>query len=87
MVAAAPLGADLSRTVKEMEAKQPGVFGEAGAHAQVFALYTMASAAGVLLGPIWTSLTYDRGDWTLLVLTMGGFCASAAVPLVTASYF
>ena len=87
VVAAAPLGADLSRTVKEMEDDHPGIFGKAGAQAQVFALYTMASALGVLLGPIWTSFAYGGRHWMLLVMTLGCFCASAAIPLVSSSNF
>ena len=66
-----------------MEEDNPGIFGKAGgAYAQVFALYTMASAAGVLLGPVWTGFIYTPESWTLLVVTLGIFCASAAVPLV-----
>ena len=65
-----------------MEAKRPGLFGKSGTYGQFFSLYTMASAAGVFLGPIWTSFAYGGYGWTVLVSSLGGFCASVALPLV-----
>jgi MFS family permease len=52
-----PLGADLSRAVASMERDIPDIFGHSGANGQVFALYTSASAAGVLAGPAVSDLS------------------------------
>lgn len=82
VISASPLGADLSRAVQSMEKKRPGIFGRSGASAQVFSLYTSASAAGVLVGPVWTSYAYGERNWTFLVSSLGILCASVAVPLV-----
>lgn len=78
-VSASPLGA---RAVQSMENKRPGIFDKSGASAQVFSLYKMASAACVMLGPVWTSYAYDAQSWTFLVSSLGIFCASVAMPLV-----
>ena len=69
-----------------MEEERPGLFGKSGAYGQVFSLYTMASAAGVFLGPLWTSFAYGDHSWTVLVSSLGGFCASVALPLVNRNH-
>lgn len=79
---ASPLGADLARAVESMEVEKPGVFGSNGAQAQVFSLYTSASAAGVFLGPAWTNFAYGDKGWTFFVCSLGIIRASVAVPLV-----
>ncbi|KAL9593658.1 MAG: hypothetical protein Q9219_007449 [cf. Caloplaca sp. 3 TL-2023] len=82
VISSSPLGADLYRAAVEMEKDQPGLFGKNGAYGQVFSLYTMASAAGVFLGPLWTGYAYGKRGWTFLVFSLGGFCASVALPLI-----
>lgn len=82
MVGSTPLGANLAREVERTASERPGIFGKSGAYAQVFALYTSASAAGVLVGPAWTSFAYGDRGWTFLVISLGVLSASVAVPLV-----
>lgn len=65
-----------------MAAERPGIFGNSGAYAQVFSLYTSASAAGVLVGPAWTSFAYGKQGWTFLIISLGILSASVAVPLL-----
>lgn len=77
-----PLGADLARAVESMEVEQPGIFGTSGAQAQVFSLYTSASAAGIFLGPAWTNFAYGEKGWKFFACSLGIISASAAVPLV-----
>jgi MFS family permease len=79
---ASPLGADLNRAVDALERDRPGIFGESGAKAQVFSLYTSASAAGVLIGPAWTSYAYGERNWTFLVSSLAVLNASVVVPVV-----
>ena len=68
-----------------MEFDRPGVFGSGGAYAQVFALFTSASAGGVLVGPAWTSFAYGEVSWTLLVVSLGLLNISVAIPVVCSS--
>ncbi|KAM3087565.1 hypothetical protein ACMFMG_001646 [Clarireedia jacksonii] len=81
--ASSPLGADLSRAVASMERDTPGIFGHSGASGQVFALYTSASAAGVLAGPAWTSFAFGEKSWVFLVSSLGILTATIVVPVVS----
>ena len=83
VVSSTPLAVDLSRAIEDMERQQPGLFGGASVYAQVFSLYTSASAAGILIGPLWGSIAEGGQNWDLFVSTLGAFCVSAAVPLVS----
>ncbi|PQE22807.1 hypothetical protein CJF30_00008403 [Rutstroemia sp. NJR-2017a BBW] len=76
-----PLGADLSRAVVSMERDTPGIFGHSGANGQVFALYTSATAAGVLAGPAWTSFAFGERSWVFLVSSLGILTATVIVPV------
>ncbi|KAM3084249.1 hypothetical protein ACMFMF_001606 [Clarireedia jacksonii] len=80
--ASSPLGADLSRAVASMERDTPGIFGHSGASGQVFALYTSASAAGVLAGPAWTSFAFGEKSWVFLVSSLGILTATIVVPVI-----
>lgn len=82
VVSSSPLGVDLTRAVESMEFDRPGIFGSGGAYAQVFALFTSASAGGVLLGPAWTSFAYGKVSWTLFVASLGLLNISVAIPVV-----
>lgn len=82
MLGSSPLGVDLTRAVESMELDQPGIFGSGGAYAQVFALFTSATAGGVLAGPVWTSFAYGKLSWTFLVVSLGVLNASVAIPVV-----
>lgn len=82
MFSSSPLGVDLTRAVESMEFDRPGVFGSGGAYAQVFALFTSASAGGVLVGPAWTSFAYGEVSWTFLVVSLGLLNISVAIPVV-----
>lgn len=66
-----------------MEKACPGVFGGRDATAQVYSLYTSASAAGVLLGPVWADITFGRYGWRVLVVSLG--CLSASVGVLVVS--
>lgn len=77
------MGADLLRTIEDIERQRPGLFGERGAYAQVFSLYTSASAGGVLFGPLVGSVAQGGKNWILFVFVLGAICASASIPLVS----
>lgn len=82
-----PLAADLTAAVITMEKENPGIFGNSGAYAQVYALFTCAIGAGVLAGPAWVSFAYDRAGWTFMVCTLGALSASAIAPVVSRYIF
>lgn len=86
MVSSTPLAVDLTRAIEDMERQRPGLFGDSSAYAQVFSLYTSASAGGILLGPLWGSVAQGGKNWMVFVSTLGIFCASAAIPLVSLQY-
>lgn len=76
------MSTDLSHAVASMEAENPNVFGGMDATAQVYSLYTSASAAGVLVGPALAVVAYGDHNWAVLVTTLGLLTASVAVPVV-----
>ena len=78
-----PLASDLTFTVEELERERPGLFGEAGAYAQAFALFNCAQAAGTIVGPVWAGYAYETLGWTAMSWTLAVFSASGAVPVVS----
>lgn len=77
-----PLAADLSSAVDEMEKRQPGCFGDAGAYAQAYALFNCAMAAAEVVGPIVAGAIQDRYGIPVVAVVLGAWCASAAMPVV-----
>ena len=75
-----PVFSDAKLAVDDIETKDPGVFGERGAYAMVYALMNMAYAAGSLLGPLVGSVLVDRIGWARCNLFMGVVCAVCAWP-------
>jgi hypothetical protein len=65
-----------------MTREDPAIFGGKDATAQVYSLYTSASAAGVLVGPTWADIAFGQHNWTVLVVSLGMLSASVAIPLV-----
>lgn len=80
-----PLSADLSPAVTCIEEETEGIFGDSGASGQVYALYMSASAAGVVVGSIWTSIAFKYGNWSVLVSSLGILTATVAIPVVSKS--
>ena len=67
-------------TVEALEKKRPGIFGEAGAFGQVFGLFTIALAAATTLGPLLAGLINSELGWKTMVLVLGIFVATGALP-------
>ncbi len=72
----------MSLTVESLEAEHPGVFGDAGAFGQVFALFTVALAAATTLGPILAGFMNLQLGWATMVAALGVFVATGALPAV-----
>lgn len=79
-----PLAADLSFAVDQMEADEPGCFGEKGAYAQAYALFNCSMAAATVVGPLLSGGIQDRFGAPGVSLVMGLWCLSAALPVVSA---
>ena len=75
-----PLSADMSLTVEALEDEHPGVFGDAGAFGQVFALFTVVLAAATTLGPILAGFMNLQLGWETMVAALGIFVATGALP-------
>ncbi|TVY49025.1 putative MFS-type transporter [Lachnellula occidentalis] len=78
----APVAADLSTCVEEMEEDQPGIFGPGGAYGQVFALFNCSMAAATMFGPIVAGAISEQYGWKAMTVAMGVFSISGAIPTV-----
>ncbi|KAG9230338.1 major facilitator superfamily domain-containing protein [Amylocarpus encephaloides] len=78
----APLAANLSKAVADIQDDNPGIFGNSGASAQVYSLFIGSSAGGTLTGPLLTSFTNGGKHWTTFVAVLGGLCLTVAVSIL-----
>lgn len=83
----APLAAEVSFVVEEMEKENPRIFGTAGAYGQAFALFNSSMALATIVGPIWCGFIATRFGWGVATWTLGAFSASTAVPVVRSQGF
>lgn len=65
---------ELEDLISTKEKETPEFFGKGGAFAQVFGLFTMAQALGLILGSIWSGFVTDKSGlgttgWSLAILT------------------
>ncbi len=81
----APIASDLTSAVEAMDRQQADLFGDAGAFAQGFALFNCALAAGIVLGPLWTSFAEGGLGWANMNLCLAVFALTGAV--IVASFF
>ncbi|MCJ1355579.1 MAG: hypothetical protein MMC33_005571 [Icmadophila ericetorum] len=70
---------EVARSVSELEAKLPGVFGKHGAGAKAYGLYASSYAAGQLLGPLWAGGITSTLGWDVMTCFMGLFCGITAI--------
>ena len=73
--------------VEQAEKEQPGIFGPGGADAQAFALFNVAMAGGILVGPILAGALVEAAGWLTMSLVLGAFALSAGVPAVSSRLF
>ena len=83
----APLAADLSFVVEEMEKENPDIFGAAGAYGQAFALFNSSMALSTIVGPISCGFIVTRFGWGVATWTLAAFSASTALPVVCSQCF
>lgn len=74
----APAMVDGSFLVKKYHLANPGVFGEQGPYAQLYALNSMAFSTGLTLGPILSGLAKERLGYGNMNALMAGVCLFTA---------
>ncbi|KAJ5672671.1 hypothetical protein N7507_001798 [Penicillium longicatenatum] len=70
---------EIFRVISETEESHPQVFGVSSAISQGYGLYTMASAAGLLIGPLLGGSLKNAIGWGGLTLSLASVCTLAAV--------
>lgn len=75
-----PLMAEITFSVLGQDKKNPGAFGERGAYAQAYGLWSCAFAGGVLIGPLWGGFVRDMADWSTMCWSLGVLSAVCVVP-------
>lgn len=78
-----PLMAEIQHVVEATEKKQPGLFGEPGATAQAYGLFTLSYAGGIMIGPLWGGFIEAHAGWKTLTWTLGLLCGVTAVLAVS----
>ncbi|TGO09431.1 hypothetical protein BTUL_0166g00290 [Botrytis tulipae] len=76
----APVAADLSLVVGEIEIANPGKFGPGGAYAQAYALFNCSMAAATIFGPVFAGALITQFGWKTMTLAMGIFSLTGAIP-------
>ncbi|KAM0172504.1 hypothetical protein ACHAPF_007383 [Botrytis cinerea] len=76
----APVAADLSLVVGEIEVANPGKFGPGGAYAQAYALFNCSMAAATIFGPVFAGALITQFGWKAMTLAMGIFSLTGAIP-------
>ena len=73
--ASSPLSVEASKVVLALENDTPGVFGRHGAYAQAFGLMNTTSAAGGLVGPLYTGFVRVHFGWGAMSLSLSAICS------------
>ncbi|KAI9642954.1 hypothetical protein NHQ30_008688 [Ciborinia camelliae] len=79
-ICVAPVAADLSLVVGEIEMENPGKFGPGGAYAQAYALFNCSMAAATIFGPVFAGAIITHYGWKAMTLAMGMFSLTGAIP-------
>ncbi|KAF3008157.1 hypothetical protein E8E14_003723 [Neopestalotiopsis sp. 37M] len=77
-----PLMAEITYVIVEKAETNPGIFGEKGAFGIGYGLFTMAFAAGGVVGPLWAGYVNDSAGWGTAMWSLGVWAASGAVVVV-----
>ncbi|KAK6219470.1 hypothetical protein LQW54_002203 [Pestalotiopsis sp. IQ-011] len=74
-----PLMAEITYVIMEKAEDNPGIFGEKGAYGIGYGLFTMAFAAGGVVGPLWAGYVKAMAGWGTAMWSLGVWAASGAV--------
>ena len=78
-----PLAADMFGVVEQMGRDNESLFGPAGAYAQAYGLFNTAMALGIMFGPAYAGLVYEKAGWQAAAWALAAFCASGSIPIVS----
>ncbi|KAI4088025.1 MAG: hypothetical protein L6R37_008254 [Teloschistes peruensis] len=84
-LAISPLNAEAPKVVKALERKSPGVFGPYGVYTQAYGLMNAASAAGAMVGPLYTGFVRVWLGWGAMSLSLGIICVVMLVLVISFS--
>lgn len=73
---------EIQKVLDDMEAQDPGVFGEKGAVAQAFSLQSMAHFGGLALGPMAGGFVSFHFGWNVMTLGLGVLSFLTAIPML-----
>lgn len=73
---------EIQKVLDDMEAQDPGVFGEKGAVAQAFSLQSMAHFGGLALGPLAGGFVSFHLGWNVMTLGLGVLSLFTAMPML-----
>jgi MFS family permease len=74
-----PLMAEITYVIVEKAEENPGIFGEKGVYGMGYGLFTMAFAAGGVVGPLWAGYVNVSAGWGTTMWSLAVWDASAAV--------
>lgn len=74
-----PLMAEITYVIVEKAEMNPGIFGEKGVYGMGYGLFTMAFAAGGVVGPLWAGYVVDGAGWGTTMWSLGLWAATGAV--------
>lgn len=77
-----PLMAEITYVIVEKAEANPGIFGEKGVYGMGYGLFTMAFAAGGVVGPLWAGYVTDSAGWGTTMWSLGIWAASGALVVV-----
>lgn len=62
---------EISKATEDVQARQPGVFGDGGAYSQAYGLSNAAFAMGTLAGPLYAGYVREWAGWTTMCVSLG----------------
>ncbi|KAK6074347.1 vesicular amine transporter [Seiridium cupressi] len=77
-----PLMAEITYVIVQKDKENPGLFGEKGVYGMGYGLFTMAFAAGGVVGPLWAGYVNDSAGWGATMWSLSLWAASAAVVVI-----
>lgn len=75
------LMAEVCQIVVAVEEDSPGIFGDSGAMAKGYGIFSIAFSGGQIIGPLASGFIKERAGWRVMALTFGVMIVVALVPV------